>query len=201
MAGALRRIHERHDAEPARPLTQLSHRIHRPKRVRDVHHREQFDLLRQKGIEIAQVKQPFVAGHRQINQLCPGSLRQQLPRHLVAVMLHLRQQDFVARLQVLTAPRGSHEVDAFGRAAREHDLVGAPGVDELCRSGASGFIARRRAIAQFVNAPMHVRVVAFVVIAQRVNHRARFLARRRVVEINQRMPVDLLVQNRKVCAQ
>ena len=56
MPGALSRVHERHDTELPRPLTQLSHRIHRPKRVRNMHHREQFDLLRQKRIELAQVK-------------------------------------------------------------------------------------------------------------------------------------------------
>jgi len=51
-----------------------------------------------------------------------------------------------------------------------------------------------------MNASMHVGVVVLVVITQRVQHRARFLAGRGVVEINQRMPVNLLVQHGKIGA-
>ena len=47
------------------------------------------------------------------------------------MVLHLREQDRVARFDVLRAPGLRHEVDALGGAARENDLVRAAGVDEL----------------------------------------------------------------------
>ena len=48
---------------------------------------------------------------------------------------------------------------------------------------------------------MDIGVVVFVVMHQRVNHRARFLRRGGVVEINQRLAVDLLVEDRKILSQ
>jgi hypothetical protein len=49
-----------------------------------------------------------------------------------------------------------------------------------------------------VNAAMHVRVLCQIIILQRIEHRLRFLARRRVVEINQRLAVNPLPQNWKL---
>ena len=48
---------------------------------------------------------------------------------------------------------------------------------------------------------MDVGVVALVETAQRVDDGARFLARGRVVEIEQRLAVNLLVKNREILAQ
>jgi hypothetical protein len=61
--------------------------------------------------------------------------------------------------------------------------------------------AVRGAHAQLVDAAMDVGVVALVVIDQRLNHRARFLRRGGVVEIDQRLAVDFLVQDREVRAE
>jgi hypothetical protein len=48
---------------------------------------------------------------------------------------------------------------------------------------------------------MDVGVVVLVIMHQRVNHRARFLRRGGVVEINQRLAVDLLVEDGKILSQ
>src|SRR5262245_51350892 len=48
---------------------------------------------------------------------------------------------------------------------------------------------------------MHVRVVALVVIAHRLDDHTRLLARRGVVEVDQRMPVHLLIENGEVSAE
>ena len=45
---------------------------------------------------------------------------------------------------------------------------------------------------------MHIGVVVFVIGVQRLDHRARLLRRRRVIEVNQRMPTHLLVQDREI---
>ena len=51
-------------------------------------------------------------------------LAQEMPGHDIGVMLHDREHDLVAGPDAV-APEGlRHEVDRFGRAAREDDLVG-----------------------------------------------------------------------------
>jgi hypothetical protein len=117
------------------------------------------------------------------------------------VVLHFREQDAVPGLQIFRTPRVGHQVDALRRPAREHDLVRAAGIDELRRAGPGRFKGRCRPIAQLMDSAVHVGVVAFVVANQRVDHGARFLAGRRVVEIDQRFPVDLLIEDREVGAQ
>ena len=116
-------------------------------------------------------------------------------------MLHFREQNHVAGFQVFRAPGTGDEVDALGGAARENDFLGAAGVDEFGGARPGGFVTGRGAIAQFMDAAMDVGIVVFVIMHQRVNHRARFLRRGGVVEINQRLAVDLLVEDREILAQ
>src|SRR5438876_790199 len=80
-------------------------------------------------------------------------------------------------------------------------LRSAPRVDEFGRSRAGGFERRCRSIAQFMDAAMDVSIVAFIVIPERVKDQARFLARRGIVEINQRITVDFLMEDGKVRTQ
>ena len=51
------------------------------------------------------VEQPFVTGDGHVGEPRAGALGQQLPRHEVAVMLHFREQDDVAGLQMSSRPR------------------------------------------------------------------------------------------------
>ena len=111
----------------------------------------------------AQIEQADVAGDGQVSELRAGALGQQLPRHDVAVVLHLGEQDHVAGLDVLRAPGLRDEVDALGGAAREDDFVGAAGVDEFRGARAGGFEGGGGAVAQLVDAAMDVGVVVLVV--------------------------------------
>jgi hypothetical protein len=166
-----------------------------------VNHRENLHLLREQRIQLGQIEQAFVAGDGKIRNFRAGFLREQLPRHEVAVMLHFREQNHVAGLEIFCSPRTRDEIDAFGRAAHEDDFVGAFGVDEFRGARARGFKGVRGAIAQLVDAAMDIGVVVFVIMHERVNHRARFLRRGGVVEINQRLAVDFLIENRKIFSQ
>ena len=109
------------------------------------------------------------------------------------MVLGLGKQDDITRLEMLRAPSVCDEVDGLGRAARPDDLVSTAGVDELGDASASGFKRRRSSHAQLMNTAMDIGVVAFVIIHERLNHRARFLRGSSVVEINQRLAVNLLV--------
>src|SRR5207249_1721268 len=91
--------------------------------------------------------------------------------------------------------------DALGGSARENDFVAAASVDKLCRALTCRLEGCGGAIAQFVNAAMNVRIVAFVIISQCVNDCGRLLSSRRVIEVDQRMAVDLLIEDGKVLAE
>ncbi len=82
-----------------------------------------------------------------------------LPRHHVGVMLHVRQHDRVAGAEVRAGPRVGDEVDRLGRVAGEDDLVGARCVDEA-RDLAPGVLERgRRFFGDRVHAAVDVGVV------------------------------------------
>ena len=196
--GALRGIHERRHAELARPGAQLHHRIDRAERVGNMRHREQLHLAGEALVEAVHVEEADVAGDGQIDQLGTRALGQQLPRDNVAMVLHLREQDYVTRFDVLRAPGLRHQIDAFGGPARENDLVRAARVDELGSARPRGLEGIRGAIAQFVNPTMDIRVVVLVVMPQGLEHRARLLRGGGVVEVDQRLAMHLLIEDGKV---
>jgi hypothetical protein len=101
---------------------------------------------------------------------------------------------------VFSAPAIGQEIDAFGGAASENDFITAGRVDEFRGAMAGGFEGGSGAVAQFVNAAVNVGIVLLVVIAQRIENGPRFLRGGGVIEVDQRIPVDLLVQNRKILA-
>lgn len=113
-------------------------------------------------------------------------------------MLHLREQNHIVRAEKFSAPRLRHQVNAFRRPARKDDLVRARRPHVSCNSRPRCFVSLRRARAQLVQTSMHIRVVVFVIGTQRLDDRARLLRRRRIIEINQRMPMHLLIQDREI---
>ena len=141
-----------------------------------------------------------IVAHRHEAQPRAGSLREQLPRHEIAVVLHLGEQDDVAGAEKFSAPRLRHEIDALRRPAREDDLVRARRAEVVAPRLPRALVRLGRARTQLVQAAMHVGVVVLVVVAQRLDHRARLLRRGRVVEIDQRLAVHLFVQDREVLA-
>ena len=117
------------------------------------------------------------------------ALGEQLPGHEVAVVLHHRQDDLVARPEVRGAPGVGHEVDGLGRAAREDDLLAPRRAHELLDLGACALVAFRRAVREEVRPAVHVRVRLEVVVVQRVQHHSGLLRGRRRVEVQQRLAV------------
>ena len=46
-----------------------------------------------------------------------------------------------------------------------------------------------------MESPVHIAIIPLVETSDRIDHRTRFVGRRRVVEIHQRMTADVLVEN------
>jgi hypothetical protein len=120
-------------------------------------------------------REEAVLPHRQEPQSRASSLSDQLPRHEIAVMLHLAEQNHVACAQECSAPRLRDEVDALARATREHNLVRRGSAEIARHARPRAFVSFRCARTQLVQTSMHVRVVMFVVVPERIDHGARLL--------------------------
>src|SRR5262249_4044932 len=103
----------------------------------------------------------------------------QLPGNDVAVMLELGKKHPATAI-LRKHPR--NEVDRFGRAASEDELIG-PSADQLRGSGTCLLIARRHRRRTLVNTAMHRRIIARIGLRDRIDHRLRFLRSRGAVEI------------------
>ena len=130
----------------------------------------------------------------------PVRCASELPGDQVAVVLQHGEQDLVARAQVAHPPRVRHQVQPLGGAARPDELrrVGDP---QQRRHLLPRVVVRvRGAVAELVDAAVHVGVVALVVRRDGVDHRPRLLRAGRVVQVDDRLAVRRLAQDRKVLA-
>ncbi len=142
-----------------------------------------------------------VVGDRDELEVTVLLLDEQLPRDEVRVVLHLGQDDLVAARDIAAAPRVRDEVDRLGGVPREHDLVAVGRVDEPGRLDPRRLVRRRRLLADRVDPAVDVGVVLAVEVGDRIDHDARLLARRRGVEVDQRMAVDHLLEDREVAPE
>ena len=121
-----------------------------------------------------------------------------MPRHDVGVVLHDRNDDLVALADIRLTPGRRHQVDRLGGAAGENDLLAATGVEELCDPLAAALIALGRDVGEVMQAAMHVGVFAGIGLHHAVEHRLRLLRGGGVVEIDQRLAIDLQRQRREI---
>ncbi len=201
MRRMLRGIDQHHRADRVCPPRNLLDRIDRAQHIGNRRHRDQFGALREQPIERLQIQQPVVGDRRPAHHRS-GSLRQLLPGHDVRMVLHLGEQNFIARLDVRLAPTVRHQIDAFGGAVREDHFLARCGIDELANFLPRFFVQIGRLIAQPMNAPMHVGVSAGVHVHHRIDHLPRSLRRGGIIQIDQRLAVGPhRTENRKIGAQ
>jgi hypothetical protein len=128
------------------------------------------------------------------------ALAEKVPGHDVRVVLHDREHDLVARLDALAAKRIGDEVDRLGGVARENDFLVPGGIEERAHLFARALIGLGRGIGEVVQAAMHIGIFGGVGALDAVEHGARLLRRSRIVEIDERLAVDLHRQDRKILA-
>ena len=126
----LARVDEHERAVRVRGVGERADVVDRAEHVRHRADREQLGAVEQR-VEVREVEAE-VGGERDPAQLDAAFGGEHLPRHDVGVVLHVREHDRVAGLQVGARPRVRDEVDRLGRVAREDDLLGARCVDEAC---------------------------------------------------------------------
>ena len=166
----------------------------------------EFDTWTTATIFVRSVRRPSTQIHPQLAfvgdrnhlELRALLLADELPRDDVRVVLHLGDEHLVALADIRAAERLRDQVDGLGRAAHEDDLARVRRVQELLHLVAGLLVGARRPLAQQVHAAMDVGVVLGVAAHHRVDDGLRLLRRGGVVEIDERLAVDLLVQDGEV---
>src|SRR5262245_55862683 len=114
------------------------------------------------------------------------------------MVLHRGDEDFLPHFDERPAVALGDEVDPLGGATNEDDLSIVRGVEKAGHLGAGTLKDLRGLLAQEVDPAMDIRVLRQVILSDRIEHVLRFLARGRVVEVDERFPVNLLLENGKV---
>ncbi len=177
----------------------LAHRQDGAEHVGNVGDGDQFGLRPDHLGEFSDVD-AAVQGHGGNTQHAARQIAQQLPRHDVGMVLHRREHDLVAFLQELAAPGGGDKVDGLGGALGKDDFFDRTRIDEGAHLLARGFVSHGGRFAEVIGPAMHVGVLVAIGAADGVDHLLGLLRRRRAVEIDQRLAVDLARQDREVGA-
>ena len=127
-------------------------------------------------------------------------LAQEVPGHDVGMVLHDREHDLVALLQSLAAEGVGDEIDRLGGVAGEDDLFRPSGIEERTHLLARAFVGLGRGIGEVMQAAMHIGVFVRVGVLDAIEHRLRLLRRGRVVEIDERLAIDLHAEDREILA-
>ena len=167
--------------------------------VRHVDDRHHLRALGQQLLEGVEVEGAVVVDRRPFDHRA-APLAVVMPGHDVGMVLEDGEHDLVALPDPHAAERLRDEVDPLGRGAGEDDLLARRRVDEAAHGLARVLVGLGRGIREEMQAAMHVGVFFRVGLLDAVEHGARLLRRRGVVEIDQRLAVDFPRQDREIRA-
>ena len=196
---ALRPVRQEERAVGVGHVGHVAHGVHRAQHVAHVGRTHQPGAGRKEafvGVE------PQGAGIVHRNDLDDDAfaLTQHLPRHDVGVVLHDGEYHFVAFVEKAIAQRRSHEVEAFGRAAREDDFGRRARTDEGPHAFAGLLVQVGGLLREEVDAAVHVGVDRVVFVHHGLDDAARFLRGGGVVQVDEGAAVHLAAQDGKVGA-
>ncbi len=173
------------------------HRHHGAEHVRHVRDGDDLGLGPEQALELVH-EQLALVRHRDPLQHRTLALAVEVPRHDVGMMLHDGEHDLVALADLHAAVGRGHEVDGLGSVAGEDDLVDARGIEEAAHDLARVLEALRRGVREIVQAAVNVGVFEAIGVVHGLDHRQRLLGGGAVVEIDQRLAVDLAEQDREI---
>ena len=110
------------------------------------------------------------------------------------MVLQGREQYLVTGPQVALPPAVGHQVDRFGGAASPDDFAVVAGMEKEAYPLSSRFEGGRGSAAQGVGGAVHIGVVTAIVLIHGLQYRQRLLGGGGIVQIDQRLVVDLLLQ-------
>jgi hypothetical protein len=121
-----------------------------------------------------------------------------LPWNNVGMMLKGRDQNFIARLQARAQKTLGYQVDCLGSSTCEYHFLAGAGIDEAAHFFTRTFKLISGTLAERMNTPVNVGVILLVILTDGIDDNLRMLARCCIVQIDQRMSIHLLVQDREV---
>ncbi len=156
-----------------------------------------------------QIEAPVV-GHAEPTQRGPRAAGDLLPRDEIGVMLHLRDEDLVARTQYepggATVRCGVHEgigdqIQGLRGVAREDHLCGGPS-HETGHDRTRALVGVSGLLRELVCAAMHGSVVLLIEVPFGIDHLARLLGGRTGIEVDQApVAAHRAFQDREILAQ
>ncbi len=161
--------------------------VDRADAVLDVGEGDHLGLFCEQGVVVIHVDLEAV-GQADALDSGAGLLGNQVPRDEIGVMLHLGDQDQIARFQVGPTPRLRDEVDRLGCVADEDDfaLIGSADKGGECLAGV--LVEAGGLFRQLIDTAMNVRVGFAVEGRDRVNDGLRLLRAGGTVEEDERIP-------------
>ena len=199
MDGGLGAVEQHRNAARMRAAHHLFHRHQGAEHVRHVGDRDHLGARRQELLEFVDEEIAVVVDGRPFDHRALA-LAQEVPRHDVGVVLHDREHDLVARPDALAAEGVGHEVDGLGGVAGEDDLFLARCVEEGAHLLARVLVGLGRGIGEIVQTAVHVGVFGRVGVLEAIEHGLRLLRRGGVVEVDERLAVDLHGEDGKILA-
>ena len=197
MGNSLRPVDQYRDLVIMRLFDDLLYRIDRTEHIRHMRNRNQFRPLRKKTAERVHAQFSLFI-HRNHFQRDPFAGSLYLPGNDIGVVLHHRNDHLIACRQTLVGKAGRDQVDRLCRPARENNLVGRAGIQELLHGLARFFMRFGSRLTQEMNTTVDIGIHIKVTAVYLLHHTARLLGSRPIVKVNKRLIVYLLAQNRKI---
>jgi len=171
----------------------FTNRIDRAKGIGNLIHCNQAGLLvehvlKQRQVELA------VFVKRQNAKGCAAPQAHLLPGDVVAVVLKLRNNDLIPRMDKLFAEGICQQVNRLRRAASEDYFMVVLCIDIACHLPPCPLVSFGSLHSQGVIAAMDIGIQVGVIINQRVDHHLWFLGGSGIIKVDQRVVIDGLLQ-------
>ena len=199
MHGGLRAIDQHRNAARMRKLNDFLYRHDGAERIRHLRDRHHFGARAEQLLEFANEEVAVIIDRRPFDHRAE-TLAEEVPRDDIGMVLHDREHDLVAFPQPHAAEARRDEIDRLGGVLGEDNFFLGAGIDEGSRRLARAFVSLRRLIGEIMQAAMHIGILRRIGAGQAIENLGRLLRRGGVVEINQRLAINLHGQRRKIGA-
>ncbi len=168
----------------------LLDRCHCAKRIGHMGDCDKLGTLGQALFEFLDMEHALVI-HRREDKLRALSLPDEMPGNDIGVMLHDRQEDFIALADIWHAISISDRIDRLSSVLREHNFVDGANVQKTANCFARLFISVCCSIREKMQTAMHICIFICVCMGNSVNDALRLLRRSTIIQINKRLAMNL----------
>src|SRR5215472_15151014 len=120
-------------------------------------------VIRKDPVELRPIDFSLVSGHGQEMELGSNTSGDSLPGNQIGVMFHLREQNAVTRLELVSSPGRGDQINRFSRASSENNRFHFLGVQESGNPLSRIFVKRSSPITECMQPSMDVSVIAPVI--------------------------------------